>query len=861
MQTLARISRYLALLFCLALPSIAEAACPAGNTGPCEPVSTITYNYPDISTLTDGARFGLATASGTGRYTTGLEIFGYLQGKAYWLPLAGGTLTGELITKASASGSSGLNLPQGAAPTSPANGDVWTTSAGIYVQIAGGTVGPLGTGGGGGGTPANPTATAGPAAVNGSATTYMRSDAAPAVQKGSSSLFGLMECDNTTVTCPGGVLTSVGGGSVSVTAADPTIVINPTPGTSTFTVGTQTLVDATTCVAPAGNACTIPSGDMGETVIVSNSSAATAITLPQAGTTGFEAGKSLSIINVGVFPAIVTPTTSTIGGAASVTLAGGSGNVQTCPLSSSGNYVESCASGTTGQDSITAHAGGGQASATALHAVVSNVTTVATTADSVKLDPSFPGDVQIVTDSSANAMQVFGTGSDTINAAASGTGVSQAAGVTTMYVSPVAGKFLATALTTGGGGSGTVTSVATTGPITGGTITATGTIACATCVTASSPGVGVAHFAGSTQAVTSSTVATGDIAAAAVTYAKVQNGASNGLLGVNNGAAPSEVAIGSGLSLAGGTLTSSATSTIANGQAQLQYVSATQIILTPMSGSGIQINDVVYNIPANGFTCANTGVYVGGTAAQNLAASTLYYVYAYRPSTTLLCDFWTGANAGHGADITAGNVGVEVRNNAGTPDSTRTLIGMVYTNGSSQFVSTAAAQQVRSWFMPGRLPLIGAALSATTSAATSFAELGSGKRVTFLSWAGETANALFAGYANNSIAVAATLSSGLGANSTSVDSSTGAQFSETVASANNNYAAAYTSASLTEGLNYLAPLGYVTGTSASGTWNGAITGSLGGGFPPVAQNVFTGCDSGTLDFSKACNSALIGAVQ
>ena len=55
-------------------------------------------------------------------------------------------------------------------------------------------------------------------------------------------------------------------------------------------------------------------------------------------------------------------------------------------------------------------------------------------------------------------------------------------------------------------GSGTVTSIATTSPITGGTITTTGTIACATCVVASSPGVGIAHFAGSTQTVTSSAV-------------------------------------------------------------------------------------------------------------------------------------------------------------------------------------------------------------------------------------------------------------------------------------------------------------------------------------------------------------------
>ena len=61
-------------------------------------------------------------------------------------------------------------------------------------------------------------------------------------------------------------------------------------------------------------------------------------------------------------------------------------------------------------------------------------------------------------------------------------------------------------------GVGTVTSVATTSPITGGTITGTGTIGCAGCVTSSSPGAGVAHFAGSTQAVTSSAVALTDMA-------------------------------------------------------------------------------------------------------------------------------------------------------------------------------------------------------------------------------------------------------------------------------------------------------------------------------------------------------------
>ena len=58
-------------------------------------------------------------------------------------------------------------------------------------------------------------------------------------------------------------------------------------------------------------------------------------------------------------------------------------------------------------------------------------------------------------------------------------------------------------------GTGTVTSVAVSSPLGGGPITTSGTITCTTCVVASSPGAGIAHFAGSTQTVTSSPVALG----------------------------------------------------------------------------------------------------------------------------------------------------------------------------------------------------------------------------------------------------------------------------------------------------------------------------------------------------------------
>ena len=74
-----------------------------------------------------------------------------------------------------------------------------------------------------GATGANPTATAGPAAVNGSAATFMRSDGAPAVQKASAAQFGIVEVDGTTITAAAGVISAVGG----ATGANPTATAGP----------------------------------------------------------------------------------------------------------------------------------------------------------------------------------------------------------------------------------------------------------------------------------------------------------------------------------------------------------------------------------------------------------------------------------------------------------------------------------------------------------------------------------------------------------------------------------------------------------------------------------------------------------
>lgn len=48
-----------------------------------------------------------------------------------------------IMTPAGTTAISSVRLPHGAAPTAPVDGDIWTTTAGLFVRINGGTVGPL----------------------------------------------------------------------------------------------------------------------------------------------------------------------------------------------------------------------------------------------------------------------------------------------------------------------------------------------------------------------------------------------------------------------------------------------------------------------------------------------------------------------------------------------------------------------------------------------------------------------------------------------------------------------------------------------------------------------------------------------
>lgn len=93
-------------------------------------------------------------------------------------------------------------------------------------------------------------------------------------------------------------------------------------------------------------------------------------------------------------------------------------------------------------NAITAHAGGGQASAVALTTTVNRVTTVGSAADSVKLPAATAGKrVVVINAAASNAMTVYPASGEVINALTADTGLSVAANKTIVFYCAVAGTW------------------------------------------------------------------------------------------------------------------------------------------------------------------------------------------------------------------------------------------------------------------------------------------------------------------------------------------------------------------------------------------------------------------------------------
>lgn len=115
-----------------------------------------------------------------------------------------------------------------------------------------------------------------------------------------------------------GLITAAANGSgsgVSVTAGTPDIVVNPTPGTGTFTVGTTVPLNT-----QSGASYAVLTGDNASLIEMTNASATT-MTIPLAGSTGFTSGWGTSIYPT-ISQTTLTPASGTVCGQSSLALDG-----------------------------------------------------------------------------------------------------------------------------------------------------------------------------------------------------------------------------------------------------------------------------------------------------------------------------------------------------------------------------------------------------------------------------------------------------------------------------------------------------------------------------------------------------------
>jgi hypothetical protein len=194
----------------------------------------------------------------------------------------GGTFVGGITFRTATAGSSSFTIPHGVTPTTPANGDVWTTTAGLFVHVNGTTVGPLGSGGGGGVTDGDK----GDVVISGSGTVYTldagvvsnakMADMPSGTIKGNQQIGNATPQDitfadltvslSTFSTSAQGVVPGSGGGTANFLRADGNWAPPPGGGGGGYTVVTQAA--GYTFTATSGEVVLLCSGTVDQTIVL-----------------------------------------------------------------------------------------------------------------------------------------------------------------------------------------------------------------------------------------------------------------------------------------------------------------------------------------------------------------------------------------------------------------------------------------------------------------------------------------------------------------------------------------------------------------------------------------------------------------
>ena len=135
------------------VPFVNTTGTASGNFGLLiDSTATFTYN-PSTNTLVAGTFSGSGaslTALNAGNISTGTLAVGRggtgvttSTGTGSTVRSASPTFTGTVIMPTTATGGASFRSPHGTAPTTPTNGDIWTTTSGLFVRVNGSTVGPL----------------------------------------------------------------------------------------------------------------------------------------------------------------------------------------------------------------------------------------------------------------------------------------------------------------------------------------------------------------------------------------------------------------------------------------------------------------------------------------------------------------------------------------------------------------------------------------------------------------------------------------------------------------------------------------------------------------------------------------------